>query len=252
MLLSKRWKFIWTMVPTLAFHNGFESSKDDYARFRQHVCLFMALHKSPVLETLKLRLGWYSTTDDITTWIRIAMARYSVRKLKIHRCRNDDDDFILPRCIYTYAKLKVQHRIEFNQLVHLELCSSVEKWCELLNWMLESSPKLKILKLNKCKPHRFVYAKEIEFPWGKPSSVHESLMFHLNTFEWNYYNGCREEKKMVAYILRHAKLLKTAKISMWDLDCEAEPHIFKEWRSFHRASKSCRLLSDHEPKSVWC
>lgn len=45
--------------------------------------------------------------------------------------------------------VQIQHRVEFNQLVHLELCSSVEKWCELLNWMLESSPKLKVLKLNK-------------------------------------------------------------------------------------------------------
>ncbi|KAL0710152.1 hypothetical protein Bca4012_017130 [Brassica carinata] len=405
MLLSKRWKSLWTVVPTLYFQNDYESSKDDYAKFRQHVYLFMALHKSPTLETLKLRLGWHSTADDVATWIRIAMARYRVRKLKIHRCCSDDG-FILPRCLYTYSKLEVlklrdsivlevprevrlpslktlhllcvefrseesdfargllsgcpvleelvldksenvsppcfyvevpslkrlsivdtdhreendsdvkvviktpslkylnvvdrcdsgllflsesmpemvvanvnvvykrpemlmrsftsvkrlslclttsmiQHRIEFNQLVHLELCSSVEKWCELLNWMLERSPKLQVLKLIKCKAHRFVYAKDIEFPWGKPRSVPECLMFHLNTFEWNYYNGCREEKKMVAYILRHAKLLKTAKISMWDLDCEAEPHIFKEWRSFHMASKSCQLLSEHEPKGIW-
>lgn len=50
---------------------------------------------------------------------------------------------------------------------------------------------------------------------------------------------------MVAYILRHAKLLKTAKISMWDLDCEAEePHIFRERRSFHMTSKSCQLMSE--------
>ncbi|CAN7114909.1 unnamed protein product [Brassica rapa subsp. narinosa] len=372
MLLSKRWKFLWTMVPTLDFQNDFESSKDDYAKFRQHVYLFMVLHKSPVLETLKLRLGWHSTTDDITTWIKIAVAR-RVRKLKIH-CYSDDDDIFLPSCLYTYNNLEVlklgnsivldvpedvrlpslktlhllcvefrneesarrllsgcplleefvldksenvsppcfylevpslqrlsildtyregndsdvkvviktpslrylnvvdkcdsgllflsenmpdmvvaniQHRVEFNLLVHLELCSSVEKWCELLNWMLESSPKLKVLKLNKCKPHRFVYAKHIEYPWGKPSSVPECLLFHLNTFEWNFYNGCREEKKMVAYILRHAKRLKSAKISLWDLDCEDEPHIFTEWRSFHRASKLCQLLSEREPRSNW-
>ena len=48
MLLSKRWKFLWTMVPALYFQNDFESSKDDYAKFRQHVYLFMVLHKSPV------------------------------------------------------------------------------------------------------------------------------------------------------------------------------------------------------------
>ncbi|WZY81204.1 hypothetical protein YC2023_027588 [Brassica napus] len=401
MLLSKRWKFLWTMVPTLDFQNDFESSKDDYAKFRQHVYLFMVLHKSPVLETLKLRLGWHSTTDDITTWIKIAVAR-RVRKLKIH-CYSDDDDIFLPSCLYMYNNLEVlklgnsivldvpedvrlpslktlhllcvefrneesarrllsgcplleefvldksenvsppcfylevpslqrlsildkyregndsdvkvviktpslrylnvvdkcdsgllflsenmpdmvvanvsvvyknpemlmtsftsvkrlslclttsviQHRVEFNQLVHLELCASVEKWCELLNWMLESSPKLKVLKLNKCKLHRFVYAKHIEYPWGKPSSVPECLLFHLNTFEWNFYNGCREEKKMVAYILRHAKRLKSAKISLWDLDCEDEPHIFTEWRSFHRGSKLCQLLSEREPRSNW-
>ncbi|KAJ4907729.1 FBD-like domain family protein [Raphanus sativus] len=139
----------------------------------------------------------------------------------------------------------VQHRIEFNQLVHLELCSSVEKWYDQLNWMLESSPKLKVLKLNK---HIDLFLqRKLSFLGGKPRSVPECLTFHLNTLEWNYYNGGREEKKMVAYILRHAKLLKTAKISIWDLDCEAEPRIFREWRSFHMASKSCRRLSEHEP-----
>lgn len=65
----------------------------------------MVLHKSPVLETLKLRLGWHSTTDDITIWIKIAVAR-RVRKLKIH-CYTDDDDIFLPSCLYTYNNLEV-------------------------------------------------------------------------------------------------------------------------------------------------
>ena len=54
------------------------------------------------------------------------------------------------------------------------------------------------------------------------------MTFHLNTFEWNYYNGRREEKKLVAYILRTAKRLKIAEISAWDLDPEEQSQILKE------------------------
>ena len=32
---------------------------------------------------------------------------------------------------------------------------------------------------------------------------------------------------------------------------EQELHIFKEWCSFHMASKSCQLVSKHEPRNIW-
>lgn len=79
MLLSKRWKFLWTLVPKLHFDDSFnEYFGEDcvpYRMFQQYVDRFLVSNKSPVLETLKFTLGClHSSTDDLTTWIRIAIA----------------------------------------------------------------------------------------------------------------------------------------------------------------------------------
>ncbi|CAA7062535.1 unnamed protein product [Microthlaspi erraticum] len=401
MLLSKRWKFLWTLVPKLHFDDRFKEYFGDdcvpYRMFQQYVDMFLVSNKSPVLETLKFSLGCsYSTTDDLTTWIRIGIAR-RVRELEIIRSLDayDYGEFNLPQCLYTFEKLVVlklygwivldvpttvclpslkslhllcveykdeeSHRrllsscpvleelvldhcenisppclyvvvpslqrfsfiggtydghddtnvkvvlnapylkylnivdnfaiglscltedmpeiveanvnvvykstekllrslasvkrlslclsasvvqpcIEFHQLVHLELCPYVNKWWDLLTWILESSPKLQVLKLYKCKEHRFYGVEPIHGRWGQPSSVPECFSLQLNTFEWNYYNGRREEKRMLAYILRNAKRLKRAKIFAWGLGSYEGPRKLKKLASLHRASKSCRLL----------
>ncbi|RID41087.1 hypothetical protein BRARA_J01074, partial [Brassica rapa] len=145
----------------------------------------------------------------------------------------------LSLCLFNHSM--VQHRIGFDQLVHLELCGCSPKWWDLLTWILKSSPKLQVLKLNQeecfcsVKPIERWWEelntcpiKLMEGRWGQLSSVPECLTFHLNTFEWNYYNGRREEKKLVAYIQRTAKRLKIAEISAWDLDPEEQSQILKE------------------------
>ncbi|CAA7058369.1 unnamed protein product [Microthlaspi erraticum] len=398
MFLSKRWKFIWTMVPKLDFDDGgcdfyFGYGCDFYDEnyykiFRQYVDRFMVLHKSPVLETLYFKLGQWSTSEDLATWIRMAIVR-RVRKLIVFSFSKTNPT--LPVCLYTLKSLvvlklsemvvldvpttvclssleslhlecvlfqnKESHRrllsgcpvlkelvlekcyhinistpcfyvvvtslqrlsikdegdtnvkvvinapslkylniedtcddgllslwekmpelveanvsvvyksseklmgsltsvkrislciptsvvqsqpsIKFYQLVHLKLCQCEEKWWVLLTWMLESSPKLQVLKLYKCKPHyHWGLVRPVEYPWGQPSSVPECLLFHLHTFEWNHYNGRMQEKEMVAYILNNAKLLKTSNISAWG------PQKLKELEYLHRASESCKLVLD--------
>lgn len=87
MFLSKRWKFLWTMVPKLDFEHGtscYDDTKEEYTRFCQYVDRFLVLHKSPVLETLMFNIGFLSTTNDMSTWVRIAIAR-RVRELEINR-----------------------------------------------------------------------------------------------------------------------------------------------------------------------
>ncbi|XP_010451168.1 PREDICTED: putative FBD-associated F-box protein At3g50710 [Camelina sativa] len=416
MFLSKRWKFLWTMVPKLDFDDGFYErngiryTEDSFKRFRQYVDRFMVLHKSPRLETLKFNLGTLSSTDDMETWIRIAIVR-QVRELEINRFPADDDNsFILPMCLYTFENLVVlklyrtiildvpwdlevtlsslktlhllsvqymddeshrnllagcpvlkelvvdksehwslpffsvimpslerlsildvyidenysaverppvfsnnsvvinvpslkylnyvdiydfghlcssknmpevveanvklvcqspeklmrsltsvkhlslclygsmlQHRIEFYQLVHLELCGCSPKWWDLLTWMLESSPKLQVLKLNKCEERIGSKTKSIEGHWGQPSSVPECLLSHLNNFEWEKYNGRREEKKVVAYILKNARMLKTAAIFYWG---KIPTRKRKELISLPRASGSCQLLLDKKERKI--
>ncbi|XP_010476710.2 PREDICTED: putative FBD-associated F-box protein At3g50710 [Camelina sativa] len=138
----------------------------------------------------------------------------------------------------------LKHRIDFCQLVHLELCGGGPKWWNLLNWMLQSSPKLQVLKLNKCKDRWFCSLEpNIEDRWVQPSSVPECLLFHLNTFVWKYYNGREEEKKLMTYILRNARCLKTATFSALEFESkEKATRKVQELVSLPRASSSCKLI----------
>jgi len=43
--------------------------------------------------------------------------------------------------------MQLHNHMEFYQLVHLELCGDALMWWDLLTWMLQSSPKLQVLKI---------------------------------------------------------------------------------------------------------
>ncbi|KAL1212811.1 putative FBD-associated F-box protein [Cardamine amara subsp. amara] len=144
-----------------------------------------------------------------------------------------------------YGSILLQHRIEFYQLVHLELCGCSPYWWDLYTWMLENSPKLQVLKLNNCKEWFNHFANPIFGRWRQPSSVPECLMCHLSTFEWKYYSGGREAKRVVAYILKNARQLKTVDIASPKL-CQRKTKTgqIKELASLPRASSSCQLFLD--------
>ncbi|KAF2532642.1 hypothetical protein F2Q70_00033116 [Brassica cretica] len=80
-LLSKRWRYLWTLVPGLKYddinHNG------DYKLFKQFVHRSFLSNKAPVLEHLHLSLGPDCPSVDIGLWINLALSRH-VRELHIH------------------------------------------------------------------------------------------------------------------------------------------------------------------------
>lgn len=132
----------------------------------------------------------------------------------------------------------------FYHLVHLELCAASRGWWDLLTWMLESSPKLKVLKIFVCNELPCT-TKSIRGHWKGPSSVPECLMSHLHTFKWKNYNTKDEEKKIVAYILNHARQLKIVGISGSRYYSKEERlKKLNELVSLPRASNSCQLLMD--------
>jgi len=71
-------------------------------------------------------------------------------------------------------------------------------------------------------------------------------LFHLNIFEWKYYNAGDEEKKVVAYILKNARQLKTATFSAasYLYPKEERSRELNELVYMARASSSCQLLLD--------
>lgn len=134
--------------------------------------------------------------------------------------------------------------IGFCHLVHLEICAASRGWWNLLTWMLESSPKLQVLKIRVCN-ERPCTMKSIRGHWRGSSSVPECLMSHLHTFKWKNYNAKDEEKKIVAYILKNARRLKIVGISGWRYYSKEErSKKLNELVSLPRASSSCQLLMD--------
>lgn len=82
MVLSKRWKFLWMLVPTLEYDHAMYQDAEG-SRFSRFVYGSLLLHEAPVLECLRLKLDRESgSAVDIGVWVRTAVKRY-VRELDI-------------------------------------------------------------------------------------------------------------------------------------------------------------------------
>ncbi|RID67756.1 hypothetical protein BRARA_D02825 [Brassica rapa] len=124
------------------------------------------------------------------------------------------------RLSFDFSPFKVQFKvltdgITFYQLVSLELNTSKSEWSKLLARMLDSSPKLQILKLVNIA-YLYHDNKVSTFPlagdWEqRPKCVPECLLFHLETLMWTGYIWDRKDDREVAtYILKNARHLKKA------------------------------------------
>ncbi|CAH2079776.1 unnamed protein product [Thlaspi arvense] len=90
----------------------------------------------------------------------------------------------------------------FKSLERLKICTCDEKWLNLLMCLLRDSPNLKALRIEEC------HEACDDACWNEPSSVPKCVLSSLETLEWVKYKGAKEEKELVAYILRNANCLK--------------------------------------------
>ncbi|KAG7560197.1 FBD domain [Arabidopsis thaliana x Arabidopsis arenosa] len=87
-------------------------------------------------------------------------------------------------------EIKVPTGKIFDQLVCLELLTHEREWWNLLSIMLDSSPKLQILKLTDFYLHDNKKNPD-ERKWNPPKCAPECLLFHLETFVWIGYEATR-------------------------------------------------------------
>ncbi|XP_020879882.1 LOW QUALITY PROTEIN: putative F-box/FBD/LRR-repeat protein At3g49030 [Arabidopsis lyrata subsp. lyrata] len=138
----------------------------------------------------------------------------------------------------------------FYQLVYLELGTYNSMWWKLLSLMLDSSPKLQILKLNNaylCDEEKGLYGLK----WNPPKCVAECLLFHLEKLLWIGYEWQQgDEKEVATYILENARCLKKATFSTKSIDpdknekLEKRREMLNELANVSRASNSCHLVFD--------
>ncbi|RID74166.1 hypothetical protein BRARA_B01278 [Brassica rapa] len=134
-----------------------------------------------------------------------------------------------------------------HQLVDLEFCTCETEW-DLLMYFLKHSPKLRALRLNDVKKlnlYNFrsggIFGARIDH-WDEPSSIPESLMFSLETFEWTTYRGWQVEKELATFILKHSRRLKTATISPKPTSLENKHRMLTELALLSRGSTTCQLV----------
>ncbi|VYS70539.1 unnamed protein product [Arabidopsis thaliana] len=113
MLLSKRFKSQWLLVPKLEFDDSthlpetWGYQEPDYGNFRRFVDRSLLSREGRVLQTLFLKLGRQCSYDDIAIWVGIAVKR-GLMELKL---KYTDSYYpkrsSLPRSLYTCETLVV-------------------------------------------------------------------------------------------------------------------------------------------------
>lgn len=100
MILSKRWLFIWTMVPKLEYKDTSDECKSVWKFLNKS----LELHKAPILETLCIQLGKNSPADvDVGKLVANSVDRF-VRKLELELLWTAKP-ISLPKSLYTCKTL---------------------------------------------------------------------------------------------------------------------------------------------------
>ncbi|XP_010501786.1 PREDICTED: probable FBD-associated F-box protein At1g32375 [Camelina sativa] len=134
MILSKRWRFLWMMVPRLVYND----SNKNIQSFSGFVDRSLTLHKAPILETLHFKLGTTCRDEDIPVWIRAADKKSSLRELSIEMDTfSRPSPITLPKSLYTECRMLVT--LKLNNVILVDASSNL------------SFPSLKSLELVSVK-----------------------------------------------------------------------------------------------------
>ncbi|KAF2576810.1 hypothetical protein F2Q68_00000954 [Brassica cretica] len=209
MVLSKRWKYLYTFVPTLEYdHNSYPDGED--RSFSRFVYSSLLLHEAPVLQVLSFVLGQNTGAIDIGVCVRTAIKRHA-RHLNIEiddTCSAETiNPVILPTSLYTGCTMLVS--LGLNNVVLTDTSSAV------------SFPSLKNLAFYH--------------------SVPECLSASLETLEWVRYQGSKEDKEVATFILRSGRCLKKVTISSTSTDSDKKLEMLKELSLSFRRSPTCQL-----------
>ncbi|CAA7062231.1 unnamed protein product [Microthlaspi erraticum] len=142
MILCKRWRFIWTMVPTLDDDDDDDDDDDADDDSKQSVWWFlnksMELHKAPVLDTLSIQLGSRCPGGvDVGKWVASAVDR-GVRLLRLKLCLSPDPT-TLPKSLYSCESLVL---LTLSQTILVDvpflLVSHPSKFSNLFTWCIRT------------------------------------------------------------------------------------------------------------------
>ncbi|CAH1426985.1 unnamed protein product [Lactuca virosa] len=161
-ILSRRWRYLWTSIPSLDIFYRQDKLKED--EFKEFVYWVLG-NRSLDLDRFRLSCYYHYTMSTLGRWIHMAVTR-NVKKLDLTFCpkkeSEDTKDIEMPHCLVTCRSLKVlklcllEHGLRlpnfigFPALRVLQLCYVVLSEKDLEKEFLESCPLLEDLRLVDC------------------------------------------------------------------------------------------------------
>lgn len=191
MVLSKRWQFLWMLVPKLIYDDSYQAI--EYGSFSRFVDRSFTLHDAQVLDTLHFKLGKTSCgTGDIRVWIKTA-EKSCLRELiiEIDKSNSDNSSVVLPRSLYTCCRMLVTLKLNnavlvdatssfsFPSLKTLSLVSMKFPGDELIKMLLSNCPVLEDLVVKRC-PYDNVTTFTVRVSSLKCLVLHETELASIN------------------------------------------------------------------------
>ncbi|XP_019087816.1 PREDICTED: F-box/FBD/LRR-repeat protein At5g56420-like isoform X2 [Camelina sativa] len=248
-ILSKRWKSLWTLVPTLIFGEYPEDREDEdkvpktndeshCINMSQFVYGTLLLHKAPVLECFHLNRASGCSPSEIDLWIRIAVERF-VRDLTIGFCY-EYGVIRLPSMLFSCETLvtlelkkviflEVPSQIRFQSLKTLRLLFVKYVDEESFVRLISNSPVLEDLVVETCHDDNVV-----TFTINVPSLVSFSIRNTLQDLETEndlfvVHYHCLKQFTIVDYfgeLTLIGNMPKLVEASLLSVSCQAKSEKF--------------------------
>lgn len=164
-ILSKRWKFLWTSVPSIDFDDSLlYSSRGNI--WQSHVIHFMnfvervlLLRDASSIKKFRLSCRVCFSAFHVHEWVSAAI-RHNVQELDL--CLFVDEPFMLPSCVFDNASLKIVKfemncilqlptYISFPRLQKLQLCLVTFPKGNSIQKLFSSCPCLEELAVLDCE-----------------------------------------------------------------------------------------------------
>lgn len=207
--------------------------------------------KAPSLETLKLRDN-VSRVFEVDELPSLVKANFHVW---VHGDEYEGSDHYCNGVVKMLAKASnVQHlrlanttlkvvihasaynQLLFHSLTHLHMAIHDIPWSVVPD-LLGHIPSLKVLVLTKDREFCKVCL------WcGAPENVPKCLLLSLETIEFNGFFGCKEEMKLVQYLLENAMVLNKLTLQSRRRNKRIETDVLK----YTRGSSACQIEFCHQ------